>query len=78
MCRRVRFGKGNYVTKWPRRAGKTYTLLNLIKPMFGKQKVHDKVQKDTEILLMDDWSKDKYDKVLKKHKDIRIIGFYFK
>jgi hypothetical protein len=84
FMRRVRFGKSNHTEEWDRRMGKTHTLLKLVSPILKRQ--HKKVQyinisaqpkivcKDTQIVLLDEFSRIVYDKIRKKRPDIRIIG----
>ncbi len=84
FMRRVRFGKGNHVELWKRRHGKTYTILNLVKPMFKRQNkkiqvfklctVMPIIDENTEIVLLDEFTFNVYDKIRKQNPNVRVIG----
>ncbi len=88
FMRRVRFGEEKYVMDvWPRRQGKSYTLKNLVKPLFKTRQKSAQllsysklrrqikvIRKDTQVVLVDDASQALVDLIKVKRPDVRVIG----
>lgn len=89
FMRKVRFSKESCVAKWPRRGGKTHTLLKLVKPIFKRQKKKVQmlrgsligrrpklIRKDTRVVIVDDASQALVNYIKQNRPDVRVVGLY--
>ena len=87
FMRKARFSEDDFISKMPRREGKTFTLKKLVKPVFKKERKnfqylnavkrsrkHKVIKKETQVLLVDDCWNAVVNFIKTNRPDIRIVG----